>query len=177
MGGYLPIGYLPIRVLSWADIGVGSSQALRVPLRRWSGRGATHPAWEPGRFGNARDVCVAASVDERCSCALRMRNARTARALWEHDRCYRLALVDTSCCLDAAALRGHGALGATRLSVRSWLELDGGREQCRLGCKVGWGVRGEALCDCGVSWGEAPCGGLWSGSGSGQASTSELCGA
>mgnify|MGYP004286269313 CR=1 FL=1 len=68
----------------------------------------------------------------------------------------RLALVDKSCCLDAAALRGHGALGATRLSVRSWLGLDGGREQCRLRRN---GVTGEALCDCGVSWGEARCSG------------------
>ena len=68
----------------------------------------------------------------------------------------RLALVDKSCCLDAAALRGHGALGATRLSVRRWLGLDGGREQCSLRRK---GVMGEALCDCGVSWGEAWCSG------------------
>ena len=91
---------------------------------------------------------VAGSVDERCVCALRMQNARTARALWEHGRCCRLALVDKSRCLDAAALRGHGALGATRLSVRSWLGLDGGREQCSLRRN---GVTGEALCDCGVS--------------------------
>ena len=82
--------------------------------------------------------------------------AERAHALWGHDRSYKLALVDKSCCLDAAALRGHGALGATRLSVRRWLGLDGGREQCSLRRK---GVMGEALCDCGVSWGEAWCSG------------------
>ena len=32
-------------------------------------------------------------------------------------------------CLDEAALCGHGALGAARLSVEGWLGLDGGPEQ------------------------------------------------
>ena len=32
-------------------------------------------------------------------------------------------------CLDEAALGGHGALGAARLSVKGWLGLDGGLER------------------------------------------------
>ena len=49
-------------------------------------------------------------------------------------------------CLDKAALGGHGALGAARLSVKGWLGLDGGLERGRLRRKVQIGLGDEALC-------------------------------
>ena len=85
VGGYLPIGYLPIRGLSWAEVisvyrlesGLkGTFTALERARGNTSGVG-TWLVWE------TQEMYVAGSVDERCVCALRMRNARTARALWK----------------------------------------------------------------------------------------------
>ena len=60
-------------------------------------------------------------------------------------------------CLDTSVPRGHGALGAARLSVAGWLGLDG-----RLRRKF-W-LRSEVL-SCTWDWRGSVCG-LWSGLGS-----------
>ena len=53
--------------------------------------------------------CVAGSVDERCVCALRMRNARTARALWKDGR-YTAAQASASRVVALTLLRFGGTV-------------------------------------------------------------------